>query len=33
VLQLCDVAHRECFVANTLSCPVTIDAAVKVADN
>ncbi len=33
VLHLCDVAHRECYIANTLSCPVTVDAAVKVADN
>jgi organic hydroperoxide reductase OsmC/OhrA len=32
VLHLCDVAHDECFIANTLSCPVTIDAAVRVAD-
>jgi organic hydroperoxide reductase OsmC/OhrA len=33
VLHLCDVAHRECYIANTLNCAVTVDAAVKVADN
>jgi organic hydroperoxide reductase OsmC/OhrA len=33
VLHLCDVAHRECYISNTLNCPVTVDAAVKVADN
>jgi organic hydroperoxide reductase OsmC/OhrA len=32
VMHLCDVAHGECFIANTLSCPVTVDAAVRVAD-
>jgi organic hydroperoxide reductase OsmC/OhrA len=32
VLHLCDVAHGECFIANTLSCPVTVHAAVRVAD-
>ncbi len=32
VLQLCDVAHRECFIANTLACPVVVEAAVRVAD-
>jgi organic hydroperoxide reductase OsmC/OhrA len=33
VLHLCDVAHSECYVANTLSCPVTVEAAVLVADD
>ena len=33
VLHLCDVAHRECYISNTLNCPVTVEAAVKVADN
>ena len=33
VLHLCDVAHTECYVANTLSCPVTVEAAVRVAEN
>jgi organic hydroperoxide reductase OsmC/OhrA len=33
VLHLCDVAHSECFIANTLACPVTVEAAVQVADN
>jgi organic hydroperoxide reductase OsmC/OhrA len=33
VLHLCDVAHRECYVANTLNCAVTVEAAVHVADN
>jgi organic hydroperoxide reductase OsmC/OhrA len=33
VLHLCDVAHGECYIANTLSCPVTVEAAVRVADN
>ena len=33
VLQLCDVAHGECFIANSLACPVTVEAAVRVADN
>jgi organic hydroperoxide reductase OsmC/OhrA len=33
VLQLCEVAHKECFIANTLACPVTVDAAVRVADD
>jgi organic hydroperoxide reductase OsmC/OhrA len=32
VLHLCDVAHRECYIANTLSCPVIVEAAVHVAD-
>ena len=32
VLHLCDVAHRECYIANTISCPVTVEAAVRVAD-
>jgi organic hydroperoxide reductase OsmC/OhrA len=31
VLHLCDVAHRECYVANSLSCPVIVEAAVQVA--
>ena len=33
VLQLCEVAHSECFIANSLLCTVTVDAAVHVADN
>lgn len=33
VLHLCDVAHGECFIANSLSCPVTVEAAVRVADD
>ena len=33
VLHLCDVAHSECFIANTLACPVIVEAAVRVADN
>ena len=33
VLHLCDVAHSECYIANSLSCPVTVEAAVRVADN
>jgi len=32
VLHLCDVAHRECYVANSLSVPVIVEAAVQVAD-
>jgi organic hydroperoxide reductase OsmC/OhrA len=32
VLHLCDVAHHECFIANTLACPVTVEAAVHVAE-
>jgi organic hydroperoxide reductase OsmC/OhrA len=32
VVQLCDVAHRECYIANTLNCPVTVDATVTVAE-
>jgi organic hydroperoxide reductase OsmC/OhrA len=33
VLHLCDVAHRECYIANSLVCPVIVEAAVRVADN
>ena len=33
VLHLCDVAHRECYIANSLSCPVTVVATVRVADD
>ena len=33
VLHLCDVAHGECYIANSLSCPVVVEAAVRVADN
>jgi organic hydroperoxide reductase OsmC/OhrA len=32
VLHLCDVAHHECYIANTLACPVRVEAAVQVAD-
>ena len=32
VLHLCDVAHGECFISNSLACPVTVEAAVRVAD-
>ena len=33
VLHLCDVAHRECYISNTLACPVTVEAAVNVANH
>ena len=33
VLHLCDLAHKECFIASSLACPVIVDAAVHVADN
>lgn len=30
VLRLVDVGHRECFIANSLACPVTVEATVVV---
>ena len=32
VRHLCELAHHECYIANTLSCPVTLEAAVHVGD-
>jgi organic hydroperoxide reductase OsmC/OhrA len=33
VLHLCDVAHSECYIANSLSFPVIVEATVVVTDD